>query len=159
MGSYTTTNNWIQIQLTGTESNRSGIGGRVEIVADGHTQVQEVRCGSSYCVQNSFILNFGLGESEIVNTITVKWPSGIIDRLENNTPNQLINIIEGSESIIIGDVNADGFLDLLDIIITIEIIIDEADLDEYQLETADVNNDSSIDIFDIILMVELILSG
>lgn len=96
MGSYTSTNNWIQVQLTGTESNRNGIGARVEVVADGHTQIQEVRCGSSYCGQNSFTLNFGIGNGELVDTLRIKWPSGILDEFYNSIPNQVIEIIEGT---------------------------------------------------------------
>ncbi len=96
MGSFTSTNNWIQLKLTGTESNRNGIGARVEVVADGHTQVQEVRCGSSYCGQNSFILNFGIGVSPNIDTIRVRWPSGIGDEFYNITSNQAVDIIEGT---------------------------------------------------------------
>ena len=56
--------------------------------------MQEVRAGSSYLSMNSINLEFGLGDIEIIDEITVIWPSGITQILKNINSNQQINIIE-----------------------------------------------------------------
>ena len=54
-----------------------------------------------------------------------------------------------------GDVNGDGLLNILDIVFTINIILDIEEYDEY----ADLNDDGIVDILDIVLLVNLILTG
>ena len=87
-------NNWIQIQLLGTQSNRDGIGARVLVVCDGLRQIEEVQSGSSYVSSNDRRLLFGIGRRKQIDLIKVKWPSGIIQTLKNVTPNQLLKITE-----------------------------------------------------------------
>ena len=43
-----TRNNWIQIQVVGKQSNRSGIGARLKLVTGTHVQYREVQSGGSY---------------------------------------------------------------------------------------------------------------
>lgn len=57
----------------------------------------------------------------------------------------------------IEDVNQDGVWDILDIVLTVNFILDLVVFDDYQLEAADLNEDGVISILDIILMVNLIL--
>ena len=98
-------NNWINIKLTGrqgidkTGSNSDGVGAKVFIESkdtnnNKSIQMQEVRAGSSYLSMNSINLEFGLGDIEIIDKITVIWPSGITQILKNINSNQQINIIE-----------------------------------------------------------------
>ena len=98
-------NNWIDIKLTGrqsvdgTGSNADGIGAKVYIETKDASnnksiQMQEVRAGSSYLSMNSINLEFGLGDIEMIDKITVIWPSGITQILQNINSNQKINIIE-----------------------------------------------------------------
>ena len=80
-------NNWACIQLEGTVSNINGIGARVEIHGPWGTQIREVRSGSGYGIMNSMKVHFGLGDATEIESIVVKWPSGI----ETITPNPDIN--------------------------------------------------------------------
>ena len=68
--------NWIGFDLVGRQSNRSAIGARVQVFWNGEVQVQEVSGGSGYAAQNQRLLHFGLGESEAVDSIAIRWPSG-----------------------------------------------------------------------------------
>ena len=43
MNVYTSTNNWIQLKLIGTISNRNAIGARVELITNDHHQIQEIQ--------------------------------------------------------------------------------------------------------------------
>jgi len=47
--------------------------------------------------------HFGLGQDAEIATITVQWPSGIVDTLENVAVNQTIVIVEGSTTLGVND--------------------------------------------------------
>lgn len=87
--------NWVSIKTVGTKSNRSGIGAKVKISALGLTQIDEVRSGSGYLSQNDLRLHFGLGDSKTIDFIEVRWPSGVVDTIQNIVPNQILVIQEG----------------------------------------------------------------
>lgn len=85
---------WIQIDLTGTKSNRDGIGATVEVTADGATQSWMVRAGSSYLSQSQISPIFGLGGAREVNKVVVRWPSGIVQTVPGPAIDQRLEIIE-----------------------------------------------------------------
>lgn len=87
-------NNWLTIKTVGTDSNRDGIGARITLAADGNTQIREVTAGASNKSQNMLPVHFGLGKSEIVESIQVRWPSGTLQTLSNVQPNQVLIITE-----------------------------------------------------------------
>ena len=61
-----------------------------------------------------------------------------------------------------GDVVSDGIIDILDIVITINIIlsggINSPDYTECELENANYNSDSIINILDVIMLINIVLS-
>ena len=59
--------------------------------------------------------------------------------------------------IVYGDANLDNEINIIDIILTIELILNNS-LNQIQFENIDVNFDNSINIFDIILIIENILN-
>lgn len=85
---------WIVLQLTGTVSNRSAIGTRVKITADGHTQTDEVRSGGSYLSQSDMRLHFGLGNAALVDRIDIDWPSGRNQVISNQRADRVVQIRE-----------------------------------------------------------------
>lgn len=87
-------NHWLKVKLIGTKSNRSAIGARVLMHYGSKVQAQSVLSQSSYYSANDPRLHFGLGEVKVVD-IDIYWPSGMRDRLENVTADQLITIAEG----------------------------------------------------------------
>ncbi len=87
-------NFWLKIKCIGTESNRMAIGTRVEVEVDGQFLVDEICAGSGYSSQNSSILHFGLGDTDIIDKITVKWPSGIVEIYELMYGNNLYQFTE-----------------------------------------------------------------
>ena len=72
--------NWIKIKLIGTKCNRTAIGARVRRYVGKHSQMDEVRSGSSVMSQNDLRLHFGLGKAQSVDVIEVKWPTTQKDR-------------------------------------------------------------------------------
>ena len=74
---------FIMLGLEGTASNRDGIGARVTVMAGGRRQVAQRVGGGSYQSSNDPRLHFGLGASERVDSIEVRWPSGKVDVHKN----------------------------------------------------------------------------
>jgi len=87
-------NNWILINLVGTESNRDGIGATVQVTAGEITQIAQKTGSGQYLSSNDPRLHFGLADHEIIDRIEISWPSGIEQSLEDVEVNQIITIEE-----------------------------------------------------------------
>jgi hypothetical protein len=88
-------NHWIKIRPEGAASNRSAIGARVEVIANGRKLVREQQSQSSFVSCNDFRLHFGLGSATQAD-IHVRWPSGIVQSLQGLKADQLYTIKEGT---------------------------------------------------------------
>jgi len=88
-------NHSLRIKLSGTKSNRDGIGSIVKLTSAGETQTQMLRSGSSYLSASELVLTFGLAHHEKADAIEIRWPSGQIDRLSNIPAAQTITVTEG----------------------------------------------------------------
>ena len=86
--------NWIMVQTVGRSSNRDGIGARVRLRIGDTTQLRDIRSSSGYLSQSDLRAHFGLGRSEKVDRIEVRWPSGLVSALEDVKVNQVITITE-----------------------------------------------------------------
>lgn len=81
---------WVDFDLVGTASNADAVGARVMVEwGDGKKQVQVVTGGMGFSSQNQHRLHFGLGESDKADRVTVYWPSGRVDTIENPETNKL----------------------------------------------------------------------
>ena len=87
-------NNWLKIKLKGKQSTTRGLGARIRIVCDDLSMIREVDGGSSHASQNSSVVHFGLGQNQIVDSVTVTWPGGKTQSLLNPGINKLIEIEE-----------------------------------------------------------------
>ncbi len=85
---------WIKIALAGVKSNRDGIGAVVEVTAAGVKQRAERVAASGYLGQDDWRLHFGLGAATRADRITVTWPTGAHQVLENVPADQLVTIRE-----------------------------------------------------------------
>jgi hypothetical protein len=85
---------WIAFDLTGTESNRSAIGARVELHWNDHEQVQQVYGGSGFGSQNQRRLHFGLGADPTVEEAVIRWPSGTTQTLDAPKTNTIHKVTE-----------------------------------------------------------------
>jgi len=90
-----TNNNWLEFRLEGVQSNRSAVGARVTCFTDTLMQLREVQSGSGYNSFNPLVQHFGFGQRTIVDSVIIRWPSGIIDRMFEVPMNQIINVLEG----------------------------------------------------------------
>ena len=85
---------WLGIILIGKQSNKDGIGARVRIVTEGRTQFRDAIRGSSFLSSEDPRLHFGLGYTQRVDTLEVRWPSGGVQRLTDLPVNQYLRIAE-----------------------------------------------------------------
>ena len=85
----------LRVRLVGTDSNRDGIGARVEVVADGTDRWQLVKTGSSYLSQSELPVTFGLGATTAVSALRVIWPNGETDDVGAVDADQVITVTEG----------------------------------------------------------------
>ncbi|WP_084203418.1 FG-GAP-like repeat-containing protein [Psychroserpens damuponensis] len=98
-----TTNNWLKVNLEGVVSNRDGIGSKIEISINGNKQYRYTHAGEGYLSQNSTTTSFGVGDATVVDYIKVTWLSGVEDVINNVTTNQILQIVEGSNSLSLHD--------------------------------------------------------
>jgi hypothetical protein len=86
---------WASFELSGTKSNRLALNGRISIVAAGVTQTDEIHSGGSYLSQNDLRIHFGLGASEKIQSVTIHWPSGRVETLNNLAVDKYYSVLEG----------------------------------------------------------------
>jgi hypothetical protein len=67
---------YLAVKLTGTTSNRDGLGAVVKVTTGGSTYTKVMDGNSGYLSHSLYPLYFGLGAAEAVDSIEVLWPSG-----------------------------------------------------------------------------------
>ena len=72
---------WLAFELTGARSNRSAIGAEVRLYWAGMEQVQQIDGGSGFAAQNQRRVHFGLGAHAGVDSVVVRWPSGVVQTI------------------------------------------------------------------------------
>lgn len=93
-----TRGNWLQFRLEGRQSNRDGIGARIEVTAAGRTLRDEVRSAFSYCSASDLRAHFGLGTAPKASRVTIRWPSGHVDTFADVAANRIYTVVEGQGS-------------------------------------------------------------
>ncbi|RLS56935.1 MAG: CRTAC1 family protein [Planctomycetota bacterium] len=87
---------WLQVELTGTSSNRHAIGAKVTVTGEGLSLTQQLVGGSSYLTTHEPLLHFGLGDYQGPLQLRVDWPSleasPYVGSVESN---QRVRIVEG----------------------------------------------------------------
>jgi len=87
-------NHFLVVETIGRRSNRDGIGARIRVVAGDLVQTKEVRSGYGYMSSSDLRVIFGLGKRTQVERLEVRWPSGIVQVLENLGVDQTFTIKE-----------------------------------------------------------------
>jgi len=75
--------NWIRFKLRGTRSNRDGIGALIEIETETGRQVNRCTTSVGYAGSSEPTTHFGLAGLRSVRKTRIRWPSGVIQELEN----------------------------------------------------------------------------
>ena len=89
-------NHWVAFKTVGTRSNRDGIGAKLTVKAGKRTLVDEVRSGSSYISQSDLRVHFGLGSTAKLDSVQVRWPSGLVELFNDLSVDAIHTLKEGS---------------------------------------------------------------
>ncbi len=89
--------NWLTVSPIGTTSSMDAIGTRIEIIYNRiQRAIREITGGTSFLSQDALSASFGIGEAETVDTLNIRWPSGVYQRLsrEDIGVNHVLTIVE-----------------------------------------------------------------
>jgi len=90
-------NHWIGLELHGTQSDRQGIGAKVELTMEsGKLHYNAVSTAGSYLSANDPRVVIGLGMEESVRQIVVRWPSGVEQVITTPKPDQYLKLVESA---------------------------------------------------------------
>ena len=93
-------NHWIELDLHGTKSNRDAIGAKVRLTSESaKVQYRTVTTAGSYASASDRRVLFGIGQEKAIRRIDIRWPSGIQQRIDHPKPDQILRVIELSESV------------------------------------------------------------
>lgn len=91
-------NSWFELDCIGTVSNRSAIGAKIKLKATIYNktviQQREINSVSGHNGQNMLRAHFGLGDANIIEELTIDWPSGIVDVYQNVKIDTIMKAIE-----------------------------------------------------------------
>ena len=90
------TNKWLNVNLQGVTSNRNGIGARIEIYGTWGKQIRDVQSGTGFQNMSTITAHFGIGQATTITQVIIKWPSGVVDVINNVNPNQSLLVVESS---------------------------------------------------------------
>ncbi len=90
---------WAQFTLQGGPSNRSAIGALIRVKAkiggQNVWQIRSVSAHNTFQGQHDLRQHFGLKDASSLDSIIVKWPSGLVQTFTGLPSNQFYTIIEG----------------------------------------------------------------
>ena len=84
-------------QASQSWSNRNGVGARITVKSGARVLVREVCCGEGFSNQNSAQKVIGIGAASQADSVTVVWPSGRSQTIENVATSQRITFFENAE--------------------------------------------------------------
>jgi hypothetical protein len=74
---------WLDIALEGTRSNRDGIGTRIKVVTKSGTQYNHMTTSVGYASSSDGPVHFGLGNDARALSVEIRWPSGVVQTLQD----------------------------------------------------------------------------
>lgn len=89
-------NHWLDVELTGSVSNRDGIGATVMIATPAGKQFNHMTSAVGYASSSLGPVHFGLGRQDTVSLLEVRWPSGRVQQLKGVRADRIVKIREGS---------------------------------------------------------------
>ncbi|HTT61885.1 MAG TPA: CRTAC1 family protein [Bryobacteraceae bacterium] len=87
-------NHWLAFKLAGKQTNRDGIGAKIELAAGGRKQEAQRIAGSGYLSQDDGRVHFGLGAATKADLVTITWPSGKVQTLRDVAADRVVTVEE-----------------------------------------------------------------
>lgn len=91
----------VVLKLRGIQSNRDAIGARIEFRIGDTDRMIEVTGGDGFCASNERTVIIGVGQITTVPEITVRWPSGHIDKIVDVATNTNLVLVESRRPVVL----------------------------------------------------------
>lgn len=85
----------IRYSLEGTASNRDAVGTLIETFANGNRYIRYTMCGENYISQDSQYEIIGVGNSNVIDSVILNWPSGFVEKYYGLPAQTTYEFIEG----------------------------------------------------------------
>ena len=86
----------MSVRLIGSSSSRDAVGTVVVATIGDKTMMRQVIGGGSYASTGTSVLHFGLGDSKTIDSLEIRWPSGLTQQVENVASGERVVAVEGS---------------------------------------------------------------
>jgi len=90
-----TPGHWLGVRLVGVRSNRDGIGALLTASFGGRKLLRLCHTDGSYLSASDKRVHFGLGAATTVDSLTVRWPSGLVQTVKSPPTDKYITVTEG----------------------------------------------------------------
>jgi enediyne biosynthesis protein E4 len=86
---------WLELRLSGTKSNRDGIGATVKLTGESErVQYNHATTAVGYASSSDNRVHFGLGADRTAREIEIRWPSGTTQTLTDVSADQTLEVRE-----------------------------------------------------------------
>jgi hypothetical protein len=89
---------WLVLRLKGTRSNRDGLGAQVRVVTADGEQFNQSTTAVGFASSSSPLVHFGLGGAAEAKLVEVRWPSGLVTRIESVKADGYLEVTEAAPS-------------------------------------------------------------
>jgi hypothetical protein len=89
------TGHYISFHLEGVESNRDALGAKIEVHTEAGIQYDQVIGNSGWAGNNGRWIHFGLADQTSIQKVIIRWPSGLVQEIDNLNGDQKYRIREG----------------------------------------------------------------
>jgi len=147
----------VRFDVHGEHGARHAIGAVIDARIGSMTLVREVIAGSNYKSQNELRQTIGLGDDvTMIDEVGIMWPGGTIRTVANVPAGQTWALLPPDR---LGDTNADGDVDVDDLLHVINAYHPRSGTIEPGQEALDLTGDWSITLDDIIAVVARLQKG
>jgi hypothetical protein len=88
-------NHWLLVNTIGRRSNRDGIGAVMKLTTgSGRTLYNHVTTSDGFMSSSDKRVHFGLGTEKTIESLEIRWPSGIVQTLKKVKADQILNVTE-----------------------------------------------------------------
>jgi hypothetical protein len=88
-------NHWLLFDLHGSVSNRDGIGATLKVTTSSGRELYNYATTSIGLMSSADRrVHFGMGNDTVAKSVEIRWPSGIVQRLNNLPVDQIVNVTE-----------------------------------------------------------------
>jgi hypothetical protein len=95
-----TVNNWLTVdgKLKFPTGMRDAIGARVTVTTGSLRQIEDLMPSRGYLSQGDPRLHFGLGKAAQADSVEIRWPDGVTEKLENVKANQFVKLVHEAKT-------------------------------------------------------------